>query len=649
MERAPRPAVLDVRAAADGNAVGATITVDGSAVGSLPNRIEVGAGNHVVEVSKQGFNGYRDNLQVAEGETRTVVVPLQAQVKPGSLLVTADAPGAVVFVDGVQKDTAPTVIGDLPEGAHTVEVRAPNMPPWKQVVTVVAGQQIKVAAQVMPATPPPPATGSLRVVATPDNATLLVDGEAKGQPGIEIKNLEPGSHVVEVRAQGFTSQRVQVDIAAGHVKTILIDLVPARFASKNAGLRVISAVPDVEVFLDGASVGKTPVERNDLAPGKHFVVARKPGFADFKVEVDLQAGGTQEVAADLRNSGGLRVISNPAGASVFLDGTLVGVTPITLPDVAAGPHVVEMKLKDHADAKQSINVDGGAQGIVSADLLPAQKGPTTAEVEKTIREQTTWGAMVLDRGRFSVDAGTGYPYYFFLRLQAGIVKWNPNMGFDLGIEFRTFFYDNQIGIRPRVQLVRIDPFGLAVDFLFLGGGGPSARNSFNFEMGAILTLAAGNLVHVNLRPYLAYWTDRLCPAVSDINDDDLKTGTIDKTTNKVIPGSGNLAKGEQQVCKTDDTERSKNMGVYQLMTPAGVKAQTFQHGQVDPRERFAFTRFMLQLSIEIAILKNLNLWAMIEGAPFQDPRDTFSNQFSVVFPSVDSPSLYGGLGITGKF
>ncbi|HLH28316.1 MAG TPA: PEGA domain-containing protein, partial [Acidimicrobiales bacterium] len=280
LERAPRPAILDVRAGSDQSALGGTIVVDGTTVGTLPNQVEVAAGNHLVEVKKPGFNDDRESVQVAEGERRTLVVNLVAQSKPGDIIVMSDVPNADVWVDGSRRDTAPALIKDLPEGPHTVEVRKEGLAPWKQVVNVIGGQQAKVTAQLQPAAPavpPPPAAGSLRILSATPMADVLVDGQPAGPVGGEIKGVAPGTHVVEVRAPGFAPQRVEVQVGPGETRALEVDLKPEAPAGA-ASLRVISAEPDVEVFLDGAAVGKAPLERNDLTPGRHYVVARKPGF-----------------------------------------------------------------------------------------------------------------------------------------------------------------------------------------------------------------------------------------------------------------------------------------------------------------------------------------------------------------------------------
>jgi hypothetical protein len=640
LERQARPAVIDVRSGTDQSALGASITVDGTPVGTAPNQVEVSAGSHLLEVKRPGFNDYRDSVMVAEGERRTVVVTLVAQVKPGSILVTADVAGADVYIDGQRRDAAPALIGDLAEGDHTVEVRKDPMQPWKQLVRVVGGQQVKVSAQLQPAVAP---TGSVRVVSATPMAEVFVDGEDKGPANAEIKDIRTGVHIIELRAQGFDAQRAEAEVKGGEVRTIAIDLRPAAAIQQNASIHVISPVPDAEVFIDGSSVGKAPVDKGDLVAGKHFVVVHKQGYADYKVEIELEPGKMFQVSANLQASGSVRGVSNPPGAEVFIDGTPLGRTPVTIADVGVGDHVVEIKLKDYLDSKQTVHVEGGGQSIVQADLQPLNHGPTVGELQQRQREQSSFSALVVDRYKFNVDIGVGDPYFLMARMITGIFK-TGSFGMDIGIELRTSFYETDIGVRPRLQIVRADPVAVGIDLALVGGGGPTKRNSFTFELGPIITLIAGQYVHINLKPYLSVATDRLCPSVQDIKDDDTQFGMM--KNGMPVPGSGMLYGSEKNVCKQLDGTRPSDY----LPIPPAMMQTTFKLGDAkqDPRDRFETTRFFLQGSLEVAVSTGLSLWILVEGAPFQDQRQAFTSKFNAAYTDNDFP-FYVRAGLTGKF
>jgi hypothetical protein len=69
-------------------------------------------------------------------------------------------------------------------------------------------------------------------------------------------------------------------------------------------------------------------------------------------------------------TGALFVLSRPSGAEVFLDERLVGTTPLSLHDVAAGTHAVQITLPGHQRWTTAVTVMGGESARVAASLEP---------------------------------------------------------------------------------------------------------------------------------------------------------------------------------------------------------------------------------------------------------------------------------------
>jgi hypothetical protein len=66
--------------------------------------------------------------------------------------------------------------------------------------------------------------------------------------------------------------------------------------------------------------------------------------------------------------GSVVVESRPAGAQVFLDGRGVGVTPLSIPNVPIGSHVVRLELSGHKRWSTPIRVVAGERLRVAASL-----------------------------------------------------------------------------------------------------------------------------------------------------------------------------------------------------------------------------------------------------------------------------------------
>jgi hypothetical protein len=71
---------------------------------------------------------------------------------------------------------------------------------------------------------------------------------------------------------------------------------------------------------------------------------------------------------EARFVGALAVDSRPTGAKVFVDGTLVGTTPVALPTVAAGSHVIRLEHDGYRRWSSSVRIVASEQNRVTASL-----------------------------------------------------------------------------------------------------------------------------------------------------------------------------------------------------------------------------------------------------------------------------------------
>jgi hypothetical protein len=62
------------------------------------------------------------------------------------------------------------------------------------------------------------------------------------------------------------------------------------------------------------------------------------------------------------------VETRPAGAQVFLDGRLVGTSPMVLNEVSVGEHAIRFELPNHRPWTASIRVVAGEANRVAASL-----------------------------------------------------------------------------------------------------------------------------------------------------------------------------------------------------------------------------------------------------------------------------------------
>jgi hypothetical protein len=74
---------------------------------------------------------------------------------------------------------------------------------------------------------------------------------------------------------------------------------PGPVASGPGSLEVVSRPAGAQVYLDGRSVGRTPLSIPNVESGAHSVRLDLPGYNSWSTTVDVKAGGSLRVAASL--------------------------------------------------------------------------------------------------------------------------------------------------------------------------------------------------------------------------------------------------------------------------------------------------------------------------------------------------------------
>ena len=470
----------------DDSAQGAQVAIDGEESGNLPLDQPLRPGRHSFTVSREGYEPMTRWFVLAGGQTYSVDVHLQ-ELPPenGSLLVASDVSGAQVLLDGEEIGTTP-LIHDVEPGEHVVEIRAEGLEPHSSVINVTAGERVVVNPTLLPERPP---AATLRVLSTPEGATVWIDGEERGPAPLTVEDLPPGVHIVEGRAEGYRSAEREVTAEPERQVTIRLQL---EHIPTTASIRVTSTISAAEVLLDGRPLGRTPFTAEELEPGEHNLVVRAPGHHDWEHRFVVAAGEQLDVQATPGGFGRLTVVSTATGAEVLVDGEVVGAVPLRNYEVPTGDHNVEIRAPGAAPFRTTISVDPGTSHQVSAELSAGGAGmsaPTgggeqpagggeggevfTPAVEVGAHldgPRFTRSAIPLPPFAIAVDAAWGWPYMIgAYRVGVGVWEGLQMARIDVAVEGRSSYYVTEFDVRARfgIRLARV--IGLGAE-LSIGGG-----------------------------------------------------------------------------------------------------------------------------------------------------------------------------------
>ncbi len=71
-----------------------------------------------------------------------------------------------------------------------------------------------------------PTTGTIRVLSSPSNAQVRIDGTFVGTTTVEQSNITPGGHTVQVSKSGYQTETRSVNVIAGSTSTVSVTLTP---------------------------------------------------------------------------------------------------------------------------------------------------------------------------------------------------------------------------------------------------------------------------------------------------------------------------------------------------------------------------------------------------------------------------------------
>ena len=324
----------------------AQVMFDGKPVGTASPFVVTGVSpneNHLIEVRKQGYTSWSQEVQVQPGQTLQLPVGLdpsgtgaQSRIQVGAIggfSLETLPPGAKVFLDGQELGgLTPLRVGNLVPRRYEVKVRLNGYRESTIPVEVRAGVDQSLPRTVLEAQ-----QIRVRVTSEPPNADAVVSRgderrplgktpvdvtlENNGTPWIlevskkgfeehtETLSSTSGSNELAVRAVLMKGASEQSVVTTARTQPVTRPAVAPRPREKSDGggagggtgtLRLNSR-PWSQVFVDGKMIGNTPQMNLQLSAGEHRITLVNPEFGLRKnITVKVKAGDTQTQIVSLQ-------------------------------------------------------------------------------------------------------------------------------------------------------------------------------------------------------------------------------------------------------------------------------------------------------------------------------------------------------------
>jgi hypothetical protein len=134
---------------------------------------------------------------------------------------------------------------------------------------------------------------ALEVTSEPPGAHVFIDGVERGRAPIEGISLPRGTHIIDLRCDGYVSIRDSIaSTAEGRVVRHYVMVV-------SAAISITAEPAGSAVYLGGRFRGRTPFVKSDLPPGATTVQITSPGYYPWVDTLLLQSGLMEHVSVKL--------------------------------------------------------------------------------------------------------------------------------------------------------------------------------------------------------------------------------------------------------------------------------------------------------------------------------------------------------------
>jgi formylglycine-generating enzyme required for sulfatase activity len=270
---------------------GATVSAGDVVKGKTPLAdIELPPGEHEIAVRAEGYADFSTTVRM-EGLGRREALAVALIRASAPVTFQSNTAGATLEVDGKEIGTLP-LTAELAAGTRAIEVHAPGHKPWKQSLSVVAGEAQSIGPVALA-----PADGALRVESEPSGASVALDGRYAGVTPATLA-LEPGrDHRVTVSKRGYGTASRSVRLQPAEKRELRVAL------NAEVGEVTLKVEPaDATLTIEGRTIGPAN-GRHQLSAAPALLEITREGFEPARLWVTPRPGFAQTLSVKLRAAG----------------------------------------------------------------------------------------------------------------------------------------------------------------------------------------------------------------------------------------------------------------------------------------------------------------------------------------------------------
>lgn len=353
---------------------------DFSPILSIKNRsiFKLPSGEYTFQFKKTGYRPHTENIRV--DEDLFIKIKLEEDVEyteiyktPGIVLINSEPANAEVIFDGQKIGNTPLTITGVIPGQHQLGL-IKNKYFSEQMSLNLESSEIKnIDIELKPN------YGYLNVISHPDTCIILMNGKVLDMTPINNYAVEAGSYHLTGR------KNLYHDFNSSELIIKNQDTTYIEFALKPAfGILNIFTEPenDVEIYLDGSLIGKSPLDNFKYSSGSYTIELKKQYYQTIIDELNISDNkNTNRTFLFASNVGTL--IVNSLDAELFIGDILIE-QPHDNIKLIPGMYTIQAKKENYYTESKAVAIYKGMTDTIDFNLLP-KLGSITVLIDSSIQ------------------------------------------------------------------------------------------------------------------------------------------------------------------------------------------------------------------------------------------------------------------------
>jgi len=322
---------------------GAILYVDGKNIGTSPITLELDEGNHIVTAYRDGYRTETRQFTISAGRTVDIKIDLQKLVSNYQLSIATNPSSADVYIDNRYVGRSPLNL-TLEEGTKNLRIDRSGYETYYE--TFVLDRSISKNITLKPIV----VNYQLSLITNPSSADVYIDNTYMGRSPLNL-TLPEGTKNLRIEKSGYETYYETLLLNRSISKSITLSP-----QIKTYKLSVSSSPSNARVYINGTYEGMTPIALT-LKEGTYTVQLTLDGYEDFVTSVNLDRD--RQVTATLYSKKArLSIETDPSNATIYVDNSYVGRSPITI-DLDAGRHTVKIEKAGYLTETRDVNLSAG--------------------------------------------------------------------------------------------------------------------------------------------------------------------------------------------------------------------------------------------------------------------------------------------------